>query len=154
MIGRPFTAEFNAISVTAAQDLLEVNAPSDASLVVTGAGISQSSDFGDAAAEGLPVRLARVGGTAGSGGAAVTATPMGVGQAAFGGTCERNNTTQVGTPVDLHSESWNVQAPWYYQPAEIQMHEVPPSGGIVLQLESAPADALTMSGWISFVEIG
>ena len=92
-MGRMYSATFEEVSVTAAQDLFELNAPSDAVVVVHGVTVSQSSDAGDSASEQLNVLIHR-GSTSGSGGSTPTARPMEAGDAAFGGTVEANNTSQ------------------------------------------------------------
>lgn len=152
-MGRMYTAEVNAVAVTAAQDFFEINAPADAIVVLHSCFLGQTSDAGDAEAEMLSVQISRVGGTAGSGGSSPTVNPHQLGDSAFGGTVEANNTTQVGTPVELYSETFNVQAGWYYVPTPEERFIISPSGGIVVEI-TAPADSLTMSGRITFEEIG
>ena len=54
-MGRMYSATFELVAATAAQDLFEINAPADASVVVHGVWLSQSSDVGDAASEMLNI---------------------------------------------------------------------------------------------------
>lgn len=152
-MGRIYTAVFEEVAVSAAQDLLEIVAPSDAAVIIHGVTISQSSDAGDAQAEMLPILIHR--GTAtGSGGSTITPNPMQTGEAAFGGTVEANNTTQSVEATQLHSEAFNVQIGFFFLPPPEDRPVVSPSGLFIVELQSAPADALTMNGTIVFEELG
>ena len=77
-MGRMYSATFELVAATAAQDLFEINAPADASVVVHGVWLSQSSDVGDAASEMLNILIHR-GSTSGSGGSTPTAAPLSLG---------------------------------------------------------------------------
>lgn len=152
-MGRIYSATFEQVAVSAAQDLFEINAPSDAIVAVHAVSISQSSDAGDVEAEQLNLLIHR-GSTSGSGGSSLTARPLQTGDAAFGGTIEANNTTQSTEGVILHSESFSVVAGtsiiWTPELRPI----ISPSGRLIVELQTTPADALTMSGTIYFEEIG
>lgn len=153
-MGRVYTASFSAIAVTAIQDIWEVNAPATSIVVIHSIRIGQTSDYGDAAAEGLGLELSRSTGTSGSGGATVTPRPHLVGSAAFAGTVERNNTTQATTTTVILTDTFNVQGGWLYLPAPEERIIIPPSGRVVLELPAAPADELTMYSSITFEAIG
>lgn len=154
-MGRMYTASFTGTSVSALQDLFEINAPSDAVVVIHSIRLGQSSDAGDAEAELLRVVLSRSDTTTpGSGGSAVTARPHEVGDAAFGGTVEKNNTTQAATTTGILADTWNVQAGWFYQPTPEERIVLSPSGIFVVELPAAPNDAITMEGSITIEEIG
>lgn len=153
-MGRMYSAVFEEVSVSgAAQDLFRVSAPSDAIVVVHRVTISQSSDAGDSESEQLNVLIHR-GSTDGSGGSSPTPAPMEVGDAAFGGTVAANNTTQSTEGTQIHAESFNVMAGldivWTPETRPV----ISPSGRLVVELQTTPADALTMSGVIYFEEIG
>lgn len=153
MTGRMYTAVFEEVAVTAAQDLFEIVAPADSAVVVHGFGVSQSSDAGDAASEQLNILVHR-GSTSGSAGSTPTPAPLSVGDAAFGGTVEANNTTQSTEGTQLWAECFNVMAGlsvWF--PPEARP-VISPSGRLIIELQTAPADSLTMSGWVVFEEIG
>lgn len=153
-MGRMYTASFEGVAVTAIQDLFELVAPADAIVVLHSAFIGQSSDAADAEAEMLQVSISRFTGTSGSGGTSPTVNPHQIGDSAFGGTVEANNTTQGLTTTVVKSETFNVQAGWYYQPTPEERLVLSPSGKLVIELPTAPADSLTMSGSITFEEIG
>ncbi len=152
-MGRIYSAVFEEVAVAAAQDLFELIAPADGAVVVHSVTITQSSDAGDAQAEMLPILIHR--GTAtGTGGTTVTPSPLQVGDAAFGGTVEANNTTQSVEGTFLHGEAFNVQIGFYYLPPPEDRPVVSPSALFIVELQSAPSDSLTMNGTIVFEEIG
>lgn len=152
-MGRMYSATFEEIAVTAAQDLFEINAPATAAVAIHSVVISQSSDAGDAQSEQLSVLIHR-GSTSGSGGATVTARPLMVGYAAFAGTVERNNTTQSTEGNQIHAECFNVMAGLNIVWTPETRPHIAPSGRLIIELQTAPADSLTMSGTVYFEAIG
>ena len=56
-MGRLYTAQFSAVAVSAAQDLFEIVAPSDAIVKIHNIRLGQTSDVGDAAEEILLIKL-------------------------------------------------------------------------------------------------
>lgn len=152
-MGRVYSASFEEVAVTAVQDLFEVVAPADATVSIHSVTITQSTDAGDAQAEMLPILIHR--GTAtGSGGSSVTASPLSVGDTAFGGTVEANNTSQSVEGTFLHAEAFNVQIGFYYLPPPEDRPVVSPSALFIVELQAAPSDSITMSGTVVFEEIG
>lgn len=153
-MGRMYTASFEAVAVTAIQDLFELNAPADAAVVLHSFEIGQTSDAADAEAEMLRCTISRAPTASGSGGTAATARPHNEGDAAFGGTVEVNNTTQATGTVVIKPIPFNVQAGCIYQPTPEERIVISPSERLVVELPAAPADSLTMSGSITFEAIG
>jgi len=160
-MGRFYTATFKGIAVTAAQDLFEIASPSDAVTVIHEWTLTQTTELGDAAEEQLLLTTNRGVGTvtSGSGGATVTPQPISDGDPAYGGTVERNNTTimAVGTgtlETDLEVHAWNIRVPYQkiYTPETRPV--ISPGNRWTLELESVPADSITMNGFIVFEEIG
>lgn len=155
-MGRMYTAVFNNVAVTAIQDLFEIVAPADSVVALHDIHFSQNSDVGDAAEEILRIELTSGHTTSGSGGSAVTPVPVSLGDAAFGGTCEANNTTQAvsGTIVTKYVWNWNIRGPFdkIFTPETRPI--ISPSTRMCLELPAAPADSITMSGSITFEEIG
>lgn len=159
-MGRLYTAQFNAVAVTAAQDLFEIAAPADAIVVVHEWNIFQTTDVGDAAEEILRLECVRGIGTvtSGSGGTTVTPQPISDGDAAFGGTVEANNTTRMvvgtGTLETLPQHGWNIRTEYIkiYTPETRPV--ISPSNRWTLSLPAAPADSITVSGTVTFEEIG
>ena len=152
-MGRIYSASFEEVAVSAAQDLFEITAPADSSVIIHSVTITQSSDAGDSQAEMLPILIHR-GTTSGSGGSTPTPNPYALGDAAAGTTVEANNTTQGTEGTILHAEAFNVQIGFYYLPPPEDRIIVSPSDILHIELQSAPADALTMNGTVVFEEIG
>lgn len=147
-MGRKYTVVFEGVSVSIAQDLFEINAPSDAIVVVHDVHITQDASE---TSEQLPFTVMRSTGSAGAGGAAATPRPTEVGDAAFGGTASTNNTTRAGTTTTLRRRSENILNGVHWQDLGIV---ISPSGRLVVGLETAPGAALDMSGEIEIEEIG
>ena len=157
-MGRRYTASFNRVSVSVVQDLFEILAAADIPFALEQLDITQDSDAGDAQSEQLTVTVRRVTGapTSGSGGSTPTPRPLDQGDAAFGGTTEANNTTQLsgGTNVVLHTEAFNVMAGLHLVFPPDRMPVFRGQTRMLIALEAAPADALTMSGTATLQEIG
>jgi hypothetical protein len=157
-MSRIYSANFENVAVTAAQDFFEILPADDKPVRILEVHITQSSDSGDAAAEALRGRCRRLPATvtSGSGGSSVTPTPLDAADTAFGGTCAANHTTQAttsGTGVLLHAEAFNIA---------VGLHQVWPPGNqplirqgeaFVAELLAAPADSLSMSGTVLIEEI-
>ncbi len=155
-MGRMYTAQFTDVAVSAIQDLFELVAPADAVVLLHALHLSQKSDVGDAAEEILNIQITSGHTSSGSGGSSVTPVPVHFGDAAFGGTCEANNTTQAsaGTIVTHYSLGWNIRGPLDYIWTPETRPVLSPSRRMCVELPAAPADAITMSGTIVFEEIG
>jgi hypothetical protein len=159
-MGRLYTASFKAIAVTAAQDLIEILGASDSLTIVRRWVLSQTTEVGDAQEEGLLLTTNRGIGavTSGSGGGSITAQPVHDGDAAFGGTIERNNTSQMaagsGSLEELETHSWNVRVPYdmTYLPEDRPV--ISPGNRWTLELETVPADSITMNLTVWLEELG
>lgn len=155
-IGRMYNALFTDIGVSATQDLLELRAPSDAVVIIHGFAIFQTSDLGDSEEEVLRVQVRKgpTSGSSGSGGGTLTASPVELGDPAFGGTIERNNTTQATGINSIYQMGWNIRLPLrvIFMPKERIV--MSPSELFVLALPDAPSDVLTMCCELTFEEIG
>lgn len=152
-MGLMYTATFEEVAVTAAQDLFEIVAPSDAVVVIHDFEISQSSDAGDSESEQLNLLIHR-GSTSGSGGSTVTPRPLEAGFPAAGSTVEANNTTQSTEGNILFSTNFNVMAGYAKVFTPETRPVISPSGRLIIELQSTPTDSLTMSGTVTFEEIG
>lgn len=148
--GRIYSCTFSGVSVSAAQDLFEINAPSDAVVVIMEVHISQDASE---TSEQLPFQI-HMASTSGSGGSTVTARPLQKGYAAYGGTIEANNTTRgtAGNVLRRRSENVLNGVHWLLTPEEFVY--ISPSDRAMIGLETAPAAALTMSGECIIVEVG
>lgn len=157
MPGKFYTASFKDIAVTAAQDLFEITAPSGAAVIIHGWSVSQKSEVADAAEEGLTLVTNRgVGSTTSGNGTSVTPQPTDDDTAAAAATVERNATTVMaagsGSIEELEVHAWNIRAPFImFYPPELRP-KVKASARWTLELETAPADSITMSGTLYFEE--
>ena len=155
-MGRIYTVQFSGVAVTAQQDLFELVAPADAVVAIHDIHLSQLTEVGDAAEEELLLLLKSGQTTSGSGGTAPTAVPKELGDAAFGGTVEVNNTTKasLGTIVTHYPWHWNVRVPFdkIFTPETRPI--LSPSRRATLELATTPADSITMAGSMTFEEIG
>lgn len=156
-LGMMYSAVFSGVAVTAQQDFFELLAPADAVVVIHHIQLSQSSDVGDAAEEGLSILLKRaIGSTSGTGGSTPTPSKMQTGFAAAGSVVEANNTTKLsaGTTTTLFADVWNVRAPWVWLPTPECRIVLSPSERFTVELGTTPADSLTCNGTIVFEELG
>lgn len=156
MVGMRYTAAFDAVAVTALQDVFEIVAPADAVVEIIEIHLGQETEEGDAQAEMLAVSIRSGQTTSGSGGTTVTPAALEPGFAAAGSTVEANNTTQAsgGTIVAHVREAFHVAAGWHYVPLPESRIILSPSRRMTVQLEEAPADSATFSGYMVFREIG
>lgn len=155
MRGRTYTVVFSAVSVSAAQDLFELLPADDRPIEIVGIELGQTSDAGDAADELLQISIIRGHTTSGSGGTTPTPTPMSPLDTAAGFTAEVNNTTvaSVGTTTTLHTGAWNVRAGyinWFPEEARPVCSQAQTS---IVVRQTAPADAITMSGTLYVREL-
>lgn len=150
-----YTAVFNAVAVTAQQDLFELNVPSASLVVVHCVELSQSTEVGDAAEEGVNLLFKRGATTSGSGGSTVTPAALESGSVAYGGTVEANNTTKAtsGTIATLRADNWNIRAPYLWLPPPELRIPLAPSTRFTVELATTPADSITMSGTLWFESI-
>ncbi len=155
-MGRVYTASFGAIAIAALQDIFEVVAPSDAIVELLEIKLYQTNITGDSGEDIVRLQFTFGHTTSGSGGAAITARPHELGDASFGGTVERNNTTQAtaGSPITREEDGWNVRVPYIWTPTPERIHTISPSARFVLELPAAPSASITAGGSISFEEKG
>jgi len=158
-MGQIYDAIFQNIAVTALQDFFEILAPTDATVIVHAWEIYQTSDVGDAEEEILRIETVRgLGSTTGSGGATITPEAKEEGFVNPGSVVKRNNTTRMvaggGSLEILETFGFNNRIPL----EKIYTPELRPivSGADfwTLSLPVGPSDSLTMSGKISFEELG
>lgn len=148
-----FSVPFQAVAVTAAQDLFYLATDASTIIEVMSIFVSQSSDFGDAQDELLRVRFRSGMTTVGSGGSSVTPAVVAIGGTAAAGVTARVNDTTAssgGTIVDAYEDCFNVRAGWPYVPPPEIRFVIPVSTKFAVNLPSAPADSLTMSGTLIY----
>lgn len=137
-------------------DLLELIAADDKPIKIISVRLFQTSDFGDAQAEGLSVKWVRGNTSGGSGGTTVTPTPTRATDAAASFTAKSFNSTaaSAGSPVVGPRHNFNVQLgiTEVYSPEECI--ETSAGNYLVLRFEGSPADSLTVSGSVCVEEQG
>lgn len=154
--GMIYEISIDGVASPAAEfDAFEYTCPADCIAIIHRCMVGQSSDYGDAAAEGVMARLITGHATSGSGGSAATPRPLQTGFAAAGGAAETMNTTiaSTGTPLTKHAEAWNGQIGMDYRPTPEERITLSPSERVVVRV-SAPADALTIVGSLVVEERG
>lgn len=152
---RMYVAEFENVGVTASQDFFEIGPAANRPVYLHEMGLFQSSDVGDAAEELLRVKVIRGHTTSGAGGTTSTPAPMDANDAASGVTSvEVNNTTvaSAGTAVDLWAGTFNVRVGLEKIWTPETRPRVQNALLLVVRLMAAPADSLTMNGYIYFSE--
>lgn len=155
MSGRYFSVPFSAVTVSAAQDLFELTPADDKPVEIVGIELGQTSDSGDAQDEQLQISIIRGHTTSGSGGSAPTPSPLDPNSAAAGFTAEVNNTTiaSAGTTVTLQTGAWNVRAGYINWFPEGCRPRATQANTTLVVRQTAPADAITMSGTLYVREL-
>lgn len=156
-MGRMYSAPFKAVAVTAQQDFFEILAATGKPIVIHGFALTQETEVGDAAEEMLRVIINRGAGvTSGSGGSTVTPAPNGIDDIACGATVEINNTTKItgGTITELEAHAWNIRIPYIFWYTPETRPYVKPGDRLTMELETTPADSITISGTVWIEEIG
>lgn len=155
-MSRMYTVQFTGVAVTAQQDFFEITAAAGKNCRLRAVYLSQSSDVGDTAEEGLAITIKAGATVSGSGGSAPTPIPTNVTDAAAGFSAEVNNTTKAntGTIVTHHSENWNIRVPYQLILPPEMCVEITGSRRLTVELGTTPADSLTISGTIYVEEFG
>lgn len=153
-MARIYSCSFEAVAVTAVQDIFELVAPTNATVRIHSLELFQTTDLSDAQEEVLRLRIRQGQTVSGSAGSAGTAVPLDVDDAAAGSTVETNNTTQAntGTIVTNWVGGWNIRVPL----DKVWTPETRPTvkGGrrMTVELVAAPADSVTVSGCLTWSE--
>lgn len=150
-MGRMFTAQFTDVAVTAQQDLFQIEALVTPA-IIHAVFLSQTTDVGDAAAENLSILLRRATDAVTDD---VVEVKLDEGSAAANADIAVNETTELVTGSSIiHSEAWNIALPFVWMPPP-EMRIVVKIGEVFcVNLNTTPADSITMSGTIYFEEMG
>lgn len=148
-----YAASFSAVSVAAAQDFLSLLMPATHKAIIHYASVGQYTDFGDAEAEIISVKLIRGATVAGTGGAAVTPVPVLENNPVSQATVRRNDTTAATGGTTVISEVMNVAAGYVYDRPRAERIEVGPGRRFQINTVSTPADAFTANGTVIWEEI-
>ena len=150
-MGRMYTVQFSSVAVSVQQDLFQVEA-NTVPVIIHGVFISQSSDVGDAQAENINIRLARVTDVVTDDLATVQ---LDKGDATQLADVAINETTQLVTGIEvIHAEAWNIALPFIWLPPPEMRVIVEVTNTFVVNLDDTPDDPLTMSGTLYFEEVG
>ena len=156
---RMYTSIFRAVAVTSAQDFFEISPAANKPIRLVRLKLSQYTDVGDAAEEILSYSIFRVPVTAtgGSGGSTPAVSAVNPTDAAAGAVLEANNTTVAttsGTLVELMADTFNIRTglDLPFEP-ECRFGAVNATL-LVVRLNVAPSDSLTMNGCIWLEEEG
>lgn len=148
-----YTASFDAPGATsAATTLLELTAGASCVAVIIEASITQTTDYGDAEAEGIRILMRRYSSN-GTGGTGLVENPHMTNYPAAGSAVVRNASGGTAT-ANLPAEGANIQAGYFYKPVPEARIYVPAGGIIGWELMAAPTDAITFSGYVTWGEIG
>jgi hypothetical protein len=155
--GPVYTVPFSAQALSAnAQDLWHIHASTASRVLIREIRFGQYSDAGDAEAELLSVELL-AGSTSASAGSAITAVNVQrhSGAPTAGTSCLGPSTTvaSTGSAELIFADTVNVAAGWLYAPPPPERITLEPDERLAVRL-SAPADALTINGVLTFEEIG
>ena len=156
-MGRKYSIPWFSSAKTTAADLVQISSASTKVTKILAIHIEQSSDYGDAQAEGLRWQLSRFT-TGGGAGAAITPRPLSPGDAAFAGTVlggtEATGLTAGATLTVLIEGGMNVQGGWHWTPPPGCDWELAPSASVTLKLVTTPADAIDFEITILVEELG
>ncbi len=160
-MGRIYTGQFNSVSVSAAvQDLFEILLDATVVGILHEVKVTQESDAGDSESEQLAYQIKRgIGNTSGSGGSTLLPHQHETGDAvSVDALIELNNTTQAiaggGSLTTVLEDCQNIHNGWHYLPTPELRLIFAPSEMIVVSLETIPNDAIVMSGYIVWEELG
>lgn len=155
--GPVYKAAFSATALTTGvTDLFCLTAPSNSRVVIREIVFGQYSDAGDAEAEILSVTVL-AGSTAPSSGGAITAQNVERHSGApTAGTSVVGPSTVVASTASadlLIADTANMAAGWLHRPDVIERIVLAPSERLAIKI-SAPNDAITANGTVTFQEIG
>ena len=151
-MGHMFTVSFQEVSVgTPQQDLIQIEAKT-VPAIVHAVYVSQSSDVGDAVAEGLSILIRRV-----TDAVTDSATEVKLDQSspAANAGINVNQTTELVAGAEIvHSEVWNIALPFVWLPPPEMRIIIPIDSALTVNLNTTTADAITASATLYWEEIG
>lgn len=151
-MGRIYSVTFQGTITNAGgdQDLLEILPADDKPVKLRGFTLSNISEVGDSAEEGLRISVLRMTATvtSGSGGSTPTPVPMDSADAAAGFAAETNNTTVAttsGSTLGVAEYGWNIRnSPceiWF--PDDRFSPKAKQGEALLVRLQTTPADDFT-----------
>lgn len=150
-----FKVSMNAVAVSAAQDLWHVKAGSTYPILIHEIVLSQKTLT---SVEGREIKFLRhtVTVTQGSGGSTPTPVNTMPGGASSGATVRMNDTTaaSAGTLTLIHADVWQFLNGFFWMPSPENRIFIAPATGFVVNLPTAPSGSMTVSGTITYEELG
>jgi len=152
-MGRKYKATmFLSAFDTANNTMVSITTGSGKVTILRGFRLEQSSDYGDAAAEGLRVQLLK--GTGGGGnGTVITAVPLSPADTAFAGVVRADPDTITTTTI-IQEFGMNIQAGVLDTPPEGWGLEISGSMIVGLLMVTDPADAIDFELTLDLEELG
>ena len=154
--GRFYTLTWDAdTAVTTILDIFNVDPAADKPVVIHELRIWQTTDLQDAAEEIIRISIRRGYTTTSSGGASAVVGKANPGDAAasFTARCRDTTVATTATPDFQHQDGWNIRVPYIWTPAPsdqpISMNPI-----MVVRLDAAPADSITMGASLLVEEMG
>jgi hypothetical protein len=149
-----YVAPINALSVAVIAELWAITAPADCAVVVHEVVITQDTSE---TSEQLPVQIFRTATDQSAKGTGVTPAPLHAGDAAYGGAvrCYIVTADTFATVTTLlFRQSQNVLGGWHWLWTPETRPVISPSTHLIIKLDTAPAAALPISGYVILEEIG
>ena len=157
-MGRIYTAVMDATAVAAVCELFFIAAPTDSVVVIHEIVITQDTSE---TSEQLPLNIFRTATNQSAKGAANTPAPHHVGDPAFGGVVRTNILTAETFATEttlLQRQSQNQLNGWHILPTPETRIVLSPTAGVaaylVIKLDVAPSASISISGYVTFEEIG
>ncbi len=144
----PYTGTFTNTGGNA--DLLELLPADDKPVKLIGFLLSQTSEVGDTAEEGIRISVVRLGATVtSSNGTSVTPVPLDSADTAAGFTAECNGATVAttnGTTTVVMEMGWNIRnSPYEWWAPDVSLAPKCKGGeGLFVRAETTPADDITV----------
>jgi hypothetical protein len=155
-MGRMYTAVIDGVSIAAISEIFALKAPATACVLVHEVVLTQDTLE---TSEQLPVTIKRTDGNPDQSvkGTAITPRPVQVGDSAAGtvvGSAILVAATFGNYTATLHRQAQNILGGWHWLFTPESRIVISPSGHLVVKLETAPTAAITVSGYVTFEEIG
>ncbi len=155
-MGRMYYAPITGSAVTASIQLWSIQPATDDPILLHAFEMTQSTEFGEAAAEALELNLSRRTGTPTSGaGAAVTEVDANQDDTTSTAIVLTELTTDwtAGAEQIIAKIGWNIQVPYLWMPPPEGRIKVKDNDVMYLDLVTVPADAIDFFGWVLYEEL-
>ncbi len=151
------TMPMTVTGATVVQDLFSLVAGAASVICIHECHIGQETEFGDAAAEMLDIKISRFEGgfSIGTGGTTPTEEPMHTGGVTTtSGRTNDTTPTSGGTEAIMKRDTFHVAGGFHYVPTPEARVWVSPTDAFIVGLMTAPDDAIDLRGYIVWEEFG